>query len=1595
LRLEEEARGVLEVARAARKKGLDPEFDVEIPLAQDLAARVEEQVQIPGVAVRVRELSKIHASRELVALHCAKEVASGKLKAWPSRELALDKSVRTGLSILTEGVLVAPLEGIAGVKIGKNADGSEYVDLFFAGPIRAAGGTAQAMSVLIADFVRRDLGIGRFQPTQAEIERYKEEVPAYKRAQHLQYAPGGEEVEHIVRNCPVCINGEGTEQEEVTGHRNLPRVETNQLRGGAVLVLAEGLALKAPKIAKIVSALKLPDWEFLERFIKKSAEPAKELKDGEIQEIESSDKFIKELIAGRPVFGHPSRIGGFRLRYGRSRTAGLASTSISPVTMHAVEDFLATGTQMKIERPGKGTICTPCSGVEGPIVQLKNGDLVQPQTIEAWKEVQSSMTRITDLGEILIPFGEFSENNAVLSQSSFTVEWWNAELAAVDAKLAHEWADRVPSFAEAVQISRQTKVPLHPAHNLFWHDLDWQAFVALSEAVSEARIEEGQVILPKGGIAKESLVGLGMLHRDEIVSYRLTERAEAFLAGLGYDVVGAAVRSVANRSAVLAAPPEHRFPVVQAAALLTGVPIKPRAPTRIGARMGRPEKADKRAMDPPVHVLFPVGHEGGSQRSIEDASEKKITRVKVGIRRCGACGRETSMVRCRCGGRSEPTGSPPAERELPLKEEYAIAMSRLKGLKPPKILKGVQGLVSKSKIPEPLEKGFLRALHELWVFKDGTIRFDCTDAPLTHFKPGEIGTSVARLRELGYETDAKGEPLTSPDQVCEMRVQDVVLPQSAAHYFAATARYVDDLLQRFYGLAPYYQLQGPDGLVGHLIAGLAPHTSGAVLGRVIGFTRANVGYAHPFMVAARRRNCVPGGTRIHVFNSPRPSGTSLGALFNAIPGPARAVDVAGTVAKRARGMSVLAVETATGRVRKQSIRQVLRVPAPRFLLRIRTASGREIRTAPDHRLVLDQGGALAKVKAIHAKTGDRLVFATDVDFGHADDAEIDLFAEFAVAAPPGLMVRGLRPTISAFCETRGLRRAADELGLTMKSLDNYRRRDSTPWRVARRLASRLGKDVRQLPRSLRLAVARDDVEIPRHIALDAPFLRLLGYYLAEGHSRQRQGNHYQVSIASTEPEVAQDVRAAWKHALCLDLPWNGIAITCSSRLVHDLFTRVLDLGSTARTKRIPPRIAALSPDRVAPLLSAYFAGDGNVEKNRLHVSCTSVSRGLLTDVGLQLARHGIPYRLSTSERPAGGAVREFLERKGRPLRSFVSHRLSVRSTDAVRFGQRIGFSIRRKQSALEASTRRARKSTLTMHSRGLAWDPIRLIEPVPCTDRWLYDLEVDEDHTFLTDELLATSNCDGDEDCYMLLLDAFLNFSRSFIPDRRGGLMDLPLVLATRIDPSEIDKEAHNLDVAWSYPLEFYRATEQHMPAKNIAAKMTLLGSRLGTPEQFERFGYTVESRSIHEGPVDSAYKTLGSMPEKMAAQLRLADKIRAVDAADVAARVISHHLLPDLMGNLKAFAKQSVRCTKCNTKYRRMPIAGKCTRVLANRKDMCGNALTLTVHQASVRKYMDLCNDLATKYAIPEYTKQHIRLIERFIDDTFRMRDVKLMQFA
>ena len=115
--LNEEVSRIYTIAELARLKGFDPVTKVEIPPAHDVAARVEATLDGPvGVAKRIRALQDTH-SREEVAFLIAKEIAQGELGGITDPEKAADKAVRVGLSILTESITAAPLEGIAEVLI--------------------------------------------------------------------------------------------------------------------------------------------------------------------------------------------------------------------------------------------------------------------------------------------------------------------------------------------------------------------------------------------------------------------------------------------------------------------------------------------------------------------------------------------------------------------------------------------------------------------------------------------------------------------------------------------------------------------------------------------------------------------------------------------------------------------------------------------------------------------------------------------------------------------------------------------------------------------------------------------------------------------------------------------------------------------------------------------------------------------------------------------------------------------------------------------------------------------------------------------------------------------------------------------------------------------------------------------------------------------------------------------------------------------------------------------------------------------------------------------------------------------------------------
>ncbi|WP_148883131.1 DNA-directed DNA polymerase II large subunit [Thermococcus aciditolerans] len=1196
--LQREIDRAYEVARKARAQGKDPSLEVEVPQATDMAGRVESLVGPKGVAERIRVLVKEYG-KELAALKVVDEIIDGKFGDLGSKERYAEQAVRTALAILTEGIVSAPLEGIADVKVKRNewGDNSEYLALYYAGPIRSSGGTAQALSVLVGDYVRKKLGLDRFKPSEKHIERMVEEIDLYHRAvTRLQYHPEADEVRLAMKNIPIEITGEETDKVEVS-HRDVPGVETNHLRGGAILVLAEGVLQKAKKLVKYIDKMGVDGWGWIKEFVD-AKEKGKKADDSKSSESKAEDsgageevvekvergfyyelyerfkaniapnkKYTKEIIGGRPLFAEPSENGGFRLRYGRSRVSGFATWSVNPATMLLLDEFIAIGTQMKTERPGKGCIVTPATTVEGPIVKLKDGSVIRVDDYETALKVRDQLEEILYVGDALVNFGDFVENNQTLLPANYSEEWWIQEFVKAIAETyevelrpfsdnsreaieeAAEYIELDPDFLEnllkdplrvrpdvevAIHISNVLDIPLHPYYTLYWNTLKPEEVEELQRALLGAQIEWNEhmknkfarrVVLDNDPKIKRYLELLGLPHRLE----RTGERKKVIV--IDYPWSAALLTPLGNLEWEFKAKPFHT--TIDIINENNRIKLRDRGISWIGARMGRPEKAKERKMKPPVQVLFPIGLAGGSSRDIKKAAEEgKVTSVEIAFFRCPECGHVDPEHVCpRCGTRKEllwhcakcnvdysqseaenfdfrcpKCGTelkPYARRTIKPSELLRVAMENVKVYGIDK-LKGVQGMTSGYKMAEPLEKGLLRAKNDVYVFKDGTIRFDATDAPITHFKPREIGTSVEKLRELGYTHDFEGKPLERDDQILELRVQDVILPYEAGRYLLKVARFIDDLLEKFYGLPRFYNAEKMEDLVGHLVIGLAPHTSAGIIGRIIGFSDVLVGYAHPYYHAAKRRNC------------------------------------------------------------------------------------------------------------------------------------------------------------------------------------------------------------------------------------------------------------------------------------------------------------------------------------------------------------------------------------------------------------------------------------------------------------------------------------------------------DGDEDSVMLLMDALLNFSRYYLPEKRGGKMDAPLVVTTRLDPREVDSEVHNMDVVRYYPLEFYSATYEMKSPKEIKF-IERVEDRLGKPEMYEGLKFTHDTDDIGLGPKMSLYKQLGDMVEKVERQLALAELIRAVDEHHVAETIINSHLVPDLRGNLRSFTRQEFRCVKCNTKYRRPPLAGKCPK--------CGGKIVLTVSKGAIEKYLPTAKMLVTKYNVLDYTRQRICLTEKDIktlfENVFPERQRTLMGFS
>ena len=864
--------GAYNLARDARSRGLDPIEQVESRTVFDLADRVNQMLglsQFEGFADRLRELLK-STTKEKAALTISQEIALGKFG--PMEKLqALNYGIRAGLAVMTDGVTVAPIEGIYNIAIKQNDDNSDYASVSYAGPMRSAGGTEAGFSLVIADITARKLGLSNYNARSEEVDRFAEELRIYEReVGNFQFKVTDEDIRLAISNLPVEIDGVETDPVEVVVHRNLKRVSTDRLRGGALRVLNDGIIGRANKLSKKLASLNISGWEWLGQ-IKGGTQQS-------TNETEQAGAHFEEVISGRAVLSMPRRRGGFRLRYGRSMNTGLSTVGIHPAVSTILDYPVVAGTQVKVDMPGKAATIAFVDSIEGPTVLLTDGTVKRVSSAKEAEGLRERLVRIIDLGDILISYGDFLENNKNLPASPYTVEWWmqdlehaldsvpDARIKLAEAGLSVESVTRLisnsgetPTPAEALSISRTLAIPLHPA------------FTPRFDRLTEADLLALRSNCRKFG--DELHVDITSSHIQWVLQSALIEhRVDGEVAILEGDSA-AVLLELLNLSA--AQVPDTPDPL-ELVRQLSGIRLGRQSTSTVGVRVGRPEKAMTRRMKPPVHTLFPVGTAGGPMRNVRTASKEGSISIDVvnmvcpacNVRRlssrCDVCGEPTKRyLTCpRCGlSTTEPT-CPNCKTKTDTHStfDYDIkakldAISNIIPYDHTRPIKGVRGLTSQSKTPESLEKGVVRSKHDVFVYKDGTLRMDITNALLTHFRPSDVSTGIPGLVNLGYAIDREGNPLTNDSQILELKPQDIIVPLDISEDLLRMAQFVDDELQSLYGLPAFYNASKPEDMIGKVVIGLAPHTSVGVVGRVVGFSPAQVCFANPCWHAAKRRDC--------------------------------------------------------------------------------------------------------------------------------------------------------------------------------------------------------------------------------------------------------------------------------------------------------------------------------------------------------------------------------------------------------------------------------------------------------------------------------------------------------------------------------------------------------------------------------------------------------------------------------------------------------------------------------------------------------------------------------------------------------------------
>jgi hypothetical protein len=270
------------------------------------------------------------------------------------------------------------------------------------------------------------------------------------------------------------------------------------------------------------------------------------------------------------------------------------------------------------------------------------------------------------------------------------------------------------------------------------------------------------------------------------------------------------------------------------------------------------------------------------------------------------------------------------------------------------------------------------------------------------------------------------------------------------------------------------------------------------------------------------------------------------------------------------------------------------------------------------------------------------------------------------------------------------------------------------------------------------------------IAIDESFMRLVGYYLADGSASVKpDGGTLTFSFAHHEAAFVEDLKTLMEKALQLQSgkpisqPSAGYNIPFHSKPLAEFFQQTF--GHEARQKHLPTWMLHLPDEKLAALVIGYWRGDGS--RNRIEYRATTTSPYLAGQLKMILQRLSVAARVFHDSRDHRGLI------DGRVIAGKDNFQLIIGGPGRERMAALLGET--------HPFVPKVRKPGKGAFVEGGYILPIRTIERELYSGT-VYNLET-EDHSYTT-ACGCVHNCDNV--MYAELADFFYVWLRLALKDR-------------------------------------------------------------------------------------------------------------------------------------------------------------------------------------------------------------------------------------